>query len=147
MFSARYIASLFLSAAFVAPVVLLAPVNVIPVPIPQRANVQLLDQDHRDFYGDLRITRALYGAGKHMVDVTAQLNAQIREGRLRIPVNNDTMGGDPYRNRVKNLTVRYTVDGHPKQVTLNEGDFLQLPPGEPEHDRDEHDHRGDDDPR
>jgi len=87
------------------------------------------DQDHRDFRGDLRITRALYGTGKHIVDVTAQLNSQIRQGRLSIPVNNYTMGGDPYRNRTKTLQVSYTIDGRPSQATLNEGDFLQLPPG------------------
>jgi hypothetical protein len=113
----------------------------------QRDDRDQADQDHRDSHGGLRITRALFGAGKHIVDVTSQLNAQIREGRLRIPVNNNTMGGDPYPNRAKTLTVSYTVDGHPQQVTLNEGDFLQLPPGEPEHDRDDHDHRGDDDRR
>jgi hypothetical protein len=102
------------------------------------------DQDHRDVPGDLRITRALYGTGKHIVDVTPQLNAQIRQGRLSIPVNNYTMGGDPYRNRVKTLQVWYTVDGRPGQVTLGENDFLQLPPGGPAYGGDNRDNRGPD---
>jgi len=93
----------------------------------QRNDRDRPDQDHRDFRNDLRITRALYGTGKHIVDVTAQLNSQIRQGRLSIPVNNDTMGGDPYPNRVKTLQVAYTVDGRSNRVTLNEGDYLQLP--------------------
>ena len=82
-----------------------------------------------DNYGQVWITRALYGTGKHIVDVTAQLNAQIRYGELSIPVTNATMGGDPYPNRVKTLWVWYTIDGQAGQLTLNENDYLQLPPG------------------
>jgi DnaJ-like protein len=98
--------------------------------VTQRDDRDHPDQDHRDFHSDLRITRARYGAGKHIVDVTAELNAQIRQGRLSIPVNNNTMGGDPYRNRAKTLTVWYTVDGRAAQVVLNENDFLELPSGD-----------------
>ena len=82
-----------------------------------------------NYYHQLVITRALYGTGKHIVDVTAQLNAQIRFGELGIPVTNATMGGDPYPNRVKTLWVWYTIDGIAGQVTLGENGYLQLPPG------------------
>ena len=46
MFSARYIASLFLSAALVAPVAVIA------APVPQRASVQLriYDSSHKDYH-------------------------------------------------------------------------------------------------
>jgi hypothetical protein len=108
----------------------------------QRDDRDRPDQDHRDSHGDLRITRALYGAGKHIVDVTAQLNSQIRQGRLRIPVNNNTMGGDPYRNRAKTLTVWYTVDDRAAQVVLNENDFLELPGGGSGDGRDSRDDHG-----
>jgi hypothetical protein len=84
------------------------------------------DRDRRDV-GELQITRAFYGAGKQTMDVTGRLNAQIRDGQLRVPVRNDTMGNDPAKNRPKTLTVWYTFRGRANQVTVNENDYLQLP--------------------
>jgi hypothetical protein len=85
------------------------------------------DRDRRDVRHDLRIDRAVYGNGNRTVDVTGQVRAQMRDGRLYFPVQNDTLGGDPARNRPKALTVWYTLDGRPAQVTVNENDFVQLP--------------------
>jgi DnaJ-like protein len=82
------------------------------------------DQDHRD---SLVINRAIYGAGKKMHDITAPLNAEVHDGRLRIPVTNGTMGGDPAKNKPKTLQVWYTFNGRQFQVTLNENDMLDLP--------------------
>jgi hypothetical protein len=102
------------------------------------------DRDRREVRHELRITRALYGTNKKSVDVTYQLNSQIRDGQLSIPVQNQTMGGDPAHNKPKALTVWYTFDGRPGQVTVNETGFLQLPPadayGGRRDDRDDHDH-------
>jgi hypothetical protein len=84
------------------------------------------DRDRREV-GVLVITRAIYGAGKQRHNITAALNADVHDGRLRLPVNNDTMGGDPAKNKPKTLTVSYTFDGRPYQVILNENDFLDLP--------------------
>ena len=77
--------------------------------------------------GDLIITRALYGTGKKVHDITAPLNAEIHDGHLRIQVRNDTMGGDPAKNRPKTLSISYTFRGREFQETLNENDFLELP--------------------
>jgi hypothetical protein len=85
------------------------------------------DRDRRDNRDTLQITRAQYGAGKRMADVTALLNARIRDGQLRLQVGNRTMGGDPARNRPKTLTVWYTFNGRPGQVAVNENDYLNLP--------------------
>jgi hypothetical protein len=82
------------------------------------------DQDRRD---TLVINRAIYGAGRKMRDITAPLNAEVRDARLRLPVQNDTMGGDPARNRPKTLRVWYTFNGRQFQVTLNENEILDLP--------------------
>jgi hypothetical protein len=82
------------------------------------------DRDHRD---TLVINRALYGAGKKMHDITAPLNAEVRDGRLRLTVENGSMGGDPARNKPKTLRVWYTFNGRQFQVTLNENDTLDLP--------------------
>jgi hypothetical protein len=101
------------------------------------------DRDRREVRHELRITRALYGTNKKSVDVTAQLNAQIRDAQLSIPVQNQAMGGDPARNKPKAVTVWYTFDGRPGQVTVNETGYLQLPPGDASgdrrDDRDDHD--------
>ena len=81
------------------------------------------DRDRRD----LVITRAIYGNGKKRHNITAALNADIHDGRIRLAVNNDTMGGDPAKDKPKTLTVSYTFNGRPYQVILNENDFLDLP--------------------
>ena len=76
--------------------------------------------------GSLQITRAVYGADNRWADVTNRLNSQIRGNQLHMQVNNDTMGGDPARNRSKALRVDYTLDGRANQVVIDEGDTLQL---------------------
>lgn len=82
------------------------------------------DRDHRDV---LVITKAIYGAGKKHHDITAPLNAEIHDAHLRLPVRNDTMGGDPAKDKPKTLSVWYTFNGRPYSVTLNENDILDLP--------------------
>jgi DnaJ-like protein len=93
------------------------------------------DRDRHDVRHELRIDRAVYGEGRRTVDVTDQVRAQIRDGRLNIPVSNQTMGGDPARNRPKTLTVWYRLDGHDAEVTVNENEYLELPGGEAQADR------------
>ncbi len=107
---------------------------------------QAQDRDDRDRRpsGDLRITRAVYGAGKRTVDVTARLNGLVHDGQLRVPASNDALGGDPAHNQVKTLTVWYTFNGRPAQVTVNENDFLQLPAGDVGPDNRGNDNRGPD---
>jgi hypothetical protein len=76
---------------------------------------------------DLVITRAIYGAGKKQHDITAPLNAEIHDGRLRLQVINGTMGGDPAKNEPKTLQIWFTYRGHEENLTLNENDYLELP--------------------
>ncbi len=77
--------------------------------------------------GALQITRARYGTGNRMADVTARLNSQIRGGRLSMQVTNETMGGDPSPNQSKTLMVQYLYNGGRGQVVVNEGGTLNLP--------------------
>jgi hypothetical protein len=74
----------------------------------------------------LRIDRATYGSGGRSADVTSRLNSQIRGDQLNLPVNSDTMGGDPAPNQAKTLTVQYAQNGRTNQVVVNEGDTLRL---------------------
>jgi Protein of unknown function (DUF3011) len=85
--------------------------------------------DANSYGGDLRITRAVYGAGNRLSDVTNRLNSQIRGNQLSLQVTNDTMGGDPSPNQIKTLTVQYTYNGSFAQSIVSEGNYLSLPMG------------------
>lgn len=87
------------------------------------------NHDRDSSYNDrnLRITRAQYGAGNRMADVTDRLNSQIRNGHLDLRVTNDTMGGDPSPHQQKTLTVQYVYNGVRSQTVVNEGDTFNLP--------------------
>ncbi len=61
------------------------------------------DDDDRGHGRGLRILRAEYGAGDRLVDVTARLNSQIRDGQLSLRVTNDSMGRDPVEEHRKAL--------------------------------------------
>lgn len=97
--------------------------------------------DRDDDHHDLVINRAIYGAGNRQNDITAPLNAEIRDGRLRLPVENGSMGGDPARNQPKVLQVWFTYNGRQDMVTLNEHSYLELPGhwAFDDHDRDDRD--------
>ena len=92
------------------------------------------DRDH-DRNGDhdrdsrrLTILRATYGEGDRRRDVTGILRSLIRDGRLELPVNNGSMGGDPAHGAHKSLWVSYSVGGRdPQEVRVNEGNRIILP--------------------
>src|SRR5258708_9856061 len=80
-------------------------------------------------YGDqqgLQITSAQYGA-QHMADVTARLAAMVRGDQLSLRIAYDTIGVDPDEGRTKHIVVNYTYNGVPAQVTLRDGETLNLP--------------------
>jgi hypothetical protein len=61
-----------------------------------------------------------------VVDVTAKLAAQVRNGRLTVQVDNDLAGEDPAFNIAKEVRVEYSVDGAIRNATVAEGDMLAL---------------------
>jgi len=76
----------------------------------------------------LTIIKATYGEGRHRRDVTEILRSLIREGRLELPVNNNSMGGDPAHGAHKTLWVSYSVGGRDSQeVRVDEGNRIILP--------------------
>ena len=100
--------------------------------------VSVLSYQEKDFIGmsirtggpgwdTLQITRAQYGANNRFLEATALLNSRIQGNRLSLRVTNDTMGGDPAYNARKVLTVWYRYKGFDSQVSVNEGDYLNLP--------------------
>jgi len=75
----------------------------------------------------LHINHAAYGKEGKGKDVTQRLRAMVRDNRLDIEVNNDTMGGDPNEHTKKTLKVDYTYMGRRQSKVVNEHDRLQLP--------------------
>jgi hypothetical protein len=75
----------------------------------------------------LRILSARYGAETTFVDVTGLVAAQVRNDQLQLAVTNDTMGGDPIENVLKQLEIWYRHDGIEESVIVAEGRSVTLP--------------------
>jgi hypothetical protein len=75
----------------------------------------------------LHINHAAYGKQGKGQDVTGRIRAAVRDNRVDIEVNNDTMGGDPNEHVKKTLKVDYTYMGRRMSKVVNEHDRLQLP--------------------
>jgi len=75
----------------------------------------------------LQIDRAVYGYNGKGNDVTNRVRSQIRNNRVEMEVNNDTMGGDPNKGNKKNLKVVYTYGGKQRTKFVNEKDWLRIP--------------------
>jgi len=79
----------------------------------------------------LVIRQATYGAvdGNRSVDVVAVLNRRIKQGHLRMMVNNQTFGHDPALNAAKCLRVQYEYRGQTVKTEVLENQTLILPGG------------------
>jgi hypothetical protein len=77
--------------------------------------------------GGLRILQASYGAPGRQADVSGRLQGMVGNQGLRLRVNNDSMGGDPAPNTRKQLYVVYSYRGQQRNVTVDEGQDLQIP--------------------
>jgi hypothetical protein len=75
----------------------------------------------------LQISRAIYGYNGKGDDVTNRIRSQIRNDRVDMEINNDTMGGDPNHGEKKNLKVVYTYGGKQRTKFVNEHDRLRIP--------------------
>jgi hypothetical protein len=87
------------------------------------------DRDRDDDRGRLNVIRAVYGAGDQTQDVTGRVQALVRDGRLDIEVNNDTMGIDPAHDVKKTLWLTYSLGrrSQPQTVQVPEGRQIRLP--------------------
>ncbi|GAB4140652.1 MAG: hypothetical protein Kow0040_29080 [Thermogutta sp.] len=73
----------------------------------------------------LTVVKAVYGAGDQMVDVTDALTGMIRGGSLFVQASNG-LAGDPAPGVVKELRLTYELGGERKELTLREGEGLQI---------------------
>lgn len=76
---------------------------------------------------DLTIFFARYGANDGWMDVAPLLRAKIHDGKLRVDVTNDELGGDPAYGVDKKLEVTYSYRGRTFSKTVLEYDVLSLP--------------------
>jgi hypothetical protein len=78
-------------------------------------------------YGDLRIVSAEYGGSGRYRDVAARLRGMMQNGRLKVKVTNDNMGGDPAVDIDKKLRVIYDYRGDRQEKEEDEGHTLEIP--------------------
>ena len=93
-----------------------------------RQTVRVNDFDTLRLGITFRVTKALYGDGRRMKDVTDLLNAKVTANRLELQITNANLGGDPAPAVKKAITVDYEFNGTATQVKLDEGETLILPP-------------------
>jgi hypothetical protein len=93
-----------------------------------RQTVRVNDFDTLRLGVTFRVTKALYGDGRRMKDVTDILNAKVTANRIELAITNANLGGDPAPAVKKSLTVDYEFNGAAAQVKLAEGQTLILPP-------------------
>lgn len=97
------------------------------------ANVQIgsggrdPDGDYDDDADDLRILQAYYGANNQTIDVANRLRQWVRDGRLQMHVNNDSMGNDPDPEHRKALFVLYRYQGQRRTAIVLESGDLAIP--------------------
>jgi len=77
--------------------------------------------------GSLRIVSAEYGSGRRQRQIGARLQGLVINGRLELTVSNSMAGGDPAPGQVKQLSIRYTVNGREQRRVVQEGERLSLP--------------------
>jgi HEAT repeat protein len=78
----------------------------------------------------IEIIKAEYGAGARRKDVTEILQKYVRGYpliTLPSPKYNDSFDGDPAGGVVKQLTVRYRIDGKAAEASFQENDKIVLP--------------------
>lgn len=77
--------------------------------------------------GDLTIEKATYGSSSQWTDLTDPLRDSISMNQLKFPVGN-IFGGDPASRQKKELRVHYFWKGVKREMIVQEGDTLILPP-------------------
>lgn len=75
----------------------------------------------------IKIASAHYGIAGALADVTALVQAMVQNGHVNVPVNNQSMGGDPAVGHQKQLCVVYFYhDGPPQTVMGREGSSISI---------------------
>jgi len=106
-----------------APVTQGVSVTAIPESTPDKSTESKL------VTGEIAILSAKYGKGENLNDVTGIVKAIVAAaatGRVRLTVNNDTLGGDPHKGERKELKLVYSYAGKTHTITVREREELSL---------------------
>ena len=78
----------------------------------------------------LVIEKALYGIFSDSLqkDITAKLAAHVKDGSLKVAIDNSFVGEDPAPFRIKESRVTYVYDGARKTACVPENGTLAIPP-------------------
>jgi hypothetical protein len=74
-----------------------------------------------------RIVEASYFTENNSMDITKRCIGEIRNHKLKIHVTNSFAGGDPDPGVVKQLKIKYMVNGQESEKTVREKAHLELP--------------------
>ena len=75
----------------------------------------------------LAITKAEYGAMDDAVDVTPVIRSLVKENGIpSMTVDDESMHADPSRGVVKQLVVRYAIDGKQKMMSVEQTEDLKI---------------------
>ena len=99
-------------------------------PAPHAVDLKLASAEQTGKDNTLAIVKAMYGAAndsQKSVDVTRQLTARIRDGKLKFS-GFSSLAGDPAPGVVKSLRVDYEIGGKPGTLEAKDGSLLRLPP-------------------
>jgi hypothetical protein len=78
-------------------------------------------------FNQVRILDATYGAGERFANVAGRLQDMVKNNRLTVRVNNESMGGDPAPHMRKALNLTFAFRGRQQHVTVVENDTLNIP--------------------
>jgi len=79
---------------------------------------------------ELEIIKVEYGVGTKIKDVTTILRKYAKNYRIIFLPSasyNQSLGGDPAQGIVKQLKIKYRIDGKEGEVSLNENATIVLP--------------------
>lgn len=75
----------------------------------------------------LQITKAEYGYVGNFTDVTDAIQNYVTNGSINIKVGPSTVGiPDPNPNKLKTLSVEYTINGYPSTSQVTDGKMLNI---------------------
>lgn len=75
----------------------------------------------------LEIRKAEYGSGDKWADVTGKVAACVKDNRVVLPVNFQSLAADPAPGQAKGLRVIYALDGVENRIEMPDNKTLRLP--------------------
>ncbi len=81
----------------------------------------------------LEIRKAEYGAGEDWADVTARVASAVRDNRVSLPVDFQSLAADPAPGRAKRLRIVYVLGGKEVRAEVPDNRTLRIQAGEGRH--------------